>query len=66
MSRGRLVVLLAIAAAVGVFFAAGWHRYLSLESLKAQQAALQDWFISRNPRPVRDAGALMELLEAAW
>ena len=43
MSRGRLVVLLLIAAAVGVFFAAGWHRYVSFENLNTQQAALQDW-----------------------
>ena len=43
MSRGRLLVVLLVAAAVVVFFAAGGHRYLSLENLKAQQAALQDW-----------------------
>jgi pyruvate/2-oxoglutarate dehydrogenase complex dihydrolipoamide dehydrogenase (E3) component/uncharacterized membrane protein YdjX (TVP38/TMEM64 family) len=43
VSRGRLAVALLAAAAVAVFFAAGWHRYLSLENLKAQQAALQDW-----------------------
>jgi pyruvate/2-oxoglutarate dehydrogenase complex dihydrolipoamide dehydrogenase (E3) component/uncharacterized membrane protein YdjX (TVP38/TMEM64 family) len=43
VSRGRLTVLLLIAAAIGVFFAAGWHRYLSFENLKAQQAALQNW-----------------------
>jgi pyruvate/2-oxoglutarate dehydrogenase complex dihydrolipoamide dehydrogenase (E3) component/uncharacterized membrane protein YdjX (TVP38/TMEM64 family) len=42
VSRGRLLVLLAIAAAAAVFFAAGWHRYLSFENLKAQQAALQE------------------------
>jgi len=30
------------------------------------EAAMQDWFVSRNPRPVKDAGALQEVLEAAW
>jgi alcohol dehydrogenase class IV len=29
-------------------------------------AAMADWFISRNPRPVASAEALVELLEAAW
>ncbi|HEY1286721.1 MAG TPA: FAD-dependent oxidoreductase [Burkholderiales bacterium] len=43
MSRGRLAVVLLVAAAAAAFFAAGGHRYLSLENLKAQQAALQGW-----------------------
>ena len=43
MSRGRLAVVLLVAAALAVFFAAGGQRYLSLDYLKAQQAALQDW-----------------------
>ena len=30
------------------------------------EAAMQDWFVSRNARPVKDAGALLEVLEAAW
>lgn len=29
-------------------------------------AAMSDWFISRNARPVPNAGVLVELLEAAW
>jgi pyruvate/2-oxoglutarate dehydrogenase complex dihydrolipoamide dehydrogenase (E3) component/uncharacterized membrane protein YdjX (TVP38/TMEM64 family) len=43
VSRGRLAVVLLVAAAAAAFFAAGGHRYLSLDNLKAQQAALQDW-----------------------
>ena len=43
MSRGRLAVVLLAVAAAAVFFAAGWHRYLGFENLKAQQAVLQDW-----------------------
>ena len=43
MSRGRLAVVLLVAAAAAAFFAAGGPRYLSLDYLKAQQAALQDW-----------------------
>ena len=29
-------------------------------------AAMADWFITRNPRPVPDVGTLVNLLEAAW
>jgi uncharacterized membrane protein YdjX (TVP38/TMEM64 family) len=43
VSRGRLAVVLLVAAAAVAFFAVGGHRYLSLENLKAQQAALQNW-----------------------
>jgi len=54
VSRGRLAVALLAAAAVSVFFAAGGHRYLSLDHLKAQQAALQDW---RAAHPAGSAAA---------
>jgi alcohol dehydrogenase class IV len=30
------------------------------------EAAMQDWFVSRNARAVKDAAALLEVLEAAW
>lgn len=30
------------------------------------EAAMGDWFISRNARPVKDVDALLEVLEAAW
>ena len=30
------------------------------------EAAMQDWFVSRNARPVRDAAALLDVLDAAW
>jgi pyruvate/2-oxoglutarate dehydrogenase complex dihydrolipoamide dehydrogenase (E3) component/uncharacterized membrane protein YdjX (TVP38/TMEM64 family) len=43
VSRGRLAVVLLVAAAAVAFFAVGGHRYLSLENLKAQQAALENW-----------------------
>jgi alcohol dehydrogenase class IV len=29
-------------------------------------AAMSDWSISRNPRPVKDVGTLLGVLEAAW
>jgi pyruvate/2-oxoglutarate dehydrogenase complex dihydrolipoamide dehydrogenase (E3) component/uncharacterized membrane protein YdjX (TVP38/TMEM64 family) len=58
VSRGRLVVLLAIAAAVGLFFAAGGHRYLSFENLNAQQAALREW------RAAHPAGAAIAFFAA--
>lgn len=30
------------------------------------EAAMADWFIGRNPRPIPDAATLLGLLEAAW
>ncbi len=30
------------------------------------QAAMHDWFLHLNPRPVEDEGVLMQILEAAW
>lgn len=33
---------------------------------KIADAAMLDWFISRNARPVPNAGVLLEVLEAAW
>jgi pyruvate/2-oxoglutarate dehydrogenase complex dihydrolipoamide dehydrogenase (E3) component/uncharacterized membrane protein YdjX (TVP38/TMEM64 family) len=44
MSRSRLLLLAVIAIAVATFFAAGGHRYLGFESLKAQQAAIQEYY----------------------
>jgi pyruvate/2-oxoglutarate dehydrogenase complex dihydrolipoamide dehydrogenase (E3) component/uncharacterized membrane protein YdjX (TVP38/TMEM64 family) len=58
VSRGRLAVALLAAAALAVFFAAGGHRYLSLENLKAQQAALQGW------RAAHPAGAIAAFFAA--
>jgi pyruvate/2-oxoglutarate dehydrogenase complex dihydrolipoamide dehydrogenase (E3) component/uncharacterized membrane protein YdjX (TVP38/TMEM64 family) len=43
VSRGRLLVVIAIVLGVVAFFAAGGPRYLSFEHIKAQQAALQSW-----------------------
>jgi len=54
VSRGRLAVVLLAVAAAAVFFAAGWHRYLGFENLKAQQAVLQDW---RAAHPAASAAA---------
>jgi pyruvate/2-oxoglutarate dehydrogenase complex dihydrolipoamide dehydrogenase (E3) component/uncharacterized membrane protein YdjX (TVP38/TMEM64 family) len=58
VSRGRLIVVLALAAAIAVFFAAGWHRYFSFDNLKAQQAVLQDW------RAAHPAGAALAFFAA--
>jgi pyruvate/2-oxoglutarate dehydrogenase complex dihydrolipoamide dehydrogenase (E3) component/uncharacterized membrane protein YdjX (TVP38/TMEM64 family) len=44
MSRSRLLLLAVIGLLVAAFFAAGGHRYLSFESLKTQQAAIQDYY----------------------
>jgi len=40
MSRGRLIFLLLLAALIAGFFALGLQRYLTLDYLKAQQAAI--------------------------
>jgi pyruvate/2-oxoglutarate dehydrogenase complex dihydrolipoamide dehydrogenase (E3) component/uncharacterized membrane protein YdjX (TVP38/TMEM64 family) len=46
VSRARLLVAIAVAAAVLAFFAAGGQRYLSFDFVKAQQAAIQAWYAS--------------------
>jgi pyruvate/2-oxoglutarate dehydrogenase complex dihydrolipoamide dehydrogenase (E3) component/uncharacterized membrane protein YdjX (TVP38/TMEM64 family) len=43
LSRTRLLVALAFAAAAIAFFGAGGHRYFSFDNLKAQQAVLEGW-----------------------
>jgi uncharacterized membrane protein YdjX (TVP38/TMEM64 family) len=43
LSRARLAVALFLVVALVAFFAAGGPRYLSFETLKAQQAALEAW-----------------------
>jgi pyruvate/2-oxoglutarate dehydrogenase complex dihydrolipoamide dehydrogenase (E3) component/uncharacterized membrane protein YdjX (TVP38/TMEM64 family) len=54
VSRGRLAVVAALVAALALFFAAGWHDYLSFDNLKAQQATLDAW---RNAHPAGVAAA---------
>ncbi|HEX6827630.1 MAG TPA: FAD-dependent oxidoreductase [Burkholderiales bacterium] len=44
MNRRKLLLLAAIAALVAAFFYFDARQYLSLESLKAQRAALETWF----------------------
>ena len=44
MSRGRLLVLAIIAAALVAFFATGSYRYFTFENLKAQQAAIDAYY----------------------
>jgi pyruvate/2-oxoglutarate dehydrogenase complex dihydrolipoamide dehydrogenase (E3) component/uncharacterized membrane protein YdjX (TVP38/TMEM64 family) len=46
VSRARLLLFLAIAAAVAAFFAAGGQRYFSFDYVKAQQAAIEAWYAS--------------------
>ena len=41
MKKRRLFVVAAIVALIAVFFAAGGHRYLTFEAIKAQQAAIE-------------------------
>lgn len=44
MSRGRIVLLIVLVALIAAFFAFGLQRYLTLEYLKAQQAAIADLY----------------------
>src|SRR5688572_21249773 len=61
LSRARIAVLAAIALALIAFFAAGGHRYLSFEHLKAQQAALSSW---RDAHPAGAAAGFFALYVA--
>jgi pyruvate/2-oxoglutarate dehydrogenase complex dihydrolipoamide dehydrogenase (E3) component/uncharacterized membrane protein YdjX (TVP38/TMEM64 family) len=58
VSRGRLAVVLLVAAVAVAFFVLGGHRYLSLENLKAQQAGLEAW------RAAHPAGAAVAFFAA--
>jgi pyruvate/2-oxoglutarate dehydrogenase complex dihydrolipoamide dehydrogenase (E3) component/uncharacterized membrane protein YdjX (TVP38/TMEM64 family) len=40
VSRGRLVVLVLVVAAIAAFFASGAHRYFTFEQIKSEQARL--------------------------
>ena len=44
MSRGRLLVAAVLALGIGAFFALGGYRYLSFQTIKAQQAEIQSWY----------------------
>jgi pyruvate/2-oxoglutarate dehydrogenase complex dihydrolipoamide dehydrogenase (E3) component/uncharacterized membrane protein YdjX (TVP38/TMEM64 family) len=46
MSASRLAVLALIAALAAAFFAFGGHRYLTFESIKAQQAAIEAYYLA--------------------
>jgi pyruvate/2-oxoglutarate dehydrogenase complex dihydrolipoamide dehydrogenase (E3) component/uncharacterized membrane protein YdjX (TVP38/TMEM64 family) len=48
MKRGRLALVLVIAALIAVFFAFGLNRYFTLEFFKAQQTAI-DAYVRANP-----------------
>ena len=44
MNLKRLALAALVALGIAAFFAAGGHRYLTFESLKAQQASLESWY----------------------
>jgi pyruvate/2-oxoglutarate dehydrogenase complex dihydrolipoamide dehydrogenase (E3) component/uncharacterized membrane protein YdjX (TVP38/TMEM64 family) len=46
MSKSRLVVLALIAVLIAAFFALGGHRYLTFDAIKAQQAAILEYYQS--------------------
>ncbi|MGA7986213.1 MAG: FAD-dependent oxidoreductase [Burkholderiales bacterium] len=48
MSRSRLALAVGIVVLVAAFFAAGGQRYLSFETIKAQQGALLDYYASHS------------------
>jgi pyruvate/2-oxoglutarate dehydrogenase complex dihydrolipoamide dehydrogenase (E3) component/uncharacterized membrane protein YdjX (TVP38/TMEM64 family) len=55
MNRKRIVMLLALALAIGLFFIFDLGQYLSLDYLKSQQAALQEY---RQAHPLRTAAVM--------
>jgi pyruvate/2-oxoglutarate dehydrogenase complex dihydrolipoamide dehydrogenase (E3) component/uncharacterized membrane protein YdjX (TVP38/TMEM64 family) len=61
MNKLRLAVLLAIAGLAAAFFALGGHRYLSLEQLRAQHAAIQSY---RDAHPWEAGAAFFALYVA--
>ena len=46
MSRARLIVFAVVVLALAVFFAAGGLRYFTFENVKAQQAAIESWYLA--------------------
>ena len=48
MNKGRLLVLLVIAALIAAFFAFGLHRHLTLDTFRSQQAAI-DAYVRTHP-----------------
>jgi len=48
MNKGRLLVLLVIAALIAAFFAFDVHRYLTLDTFRSQQAAI-DTYVRAHP-----------------
>ena len=61
MSLRKLLLLAAIAVAIALFFAFDLDRYLSLDALKAQQAAIDAW---RAARPLAAAAIYFALYVA--
>jgi pyruvate/2-oxoglutarate dehydrogenase complex dihydrolipoamide dehydrogenase (E3) component/uncharacterized membrane protein YdjX (TVP38/TMEM64 family) len=61
MNKLRLAVLIAIAGLAAAFFALGGHRYLSLEQLRAQHAAIQSY---RDAHPWEAGAAFFALYVA--
>ena len=48
MNKGRLLVLLLIAALIAAFFAFDLHRHLTLDTFRSQQAAI-DTYVRAHP-----------------
>ncbi|MFN9773631.1 MAG: TVP38/TMEM64 family protein, partial [Burkholderiales bacterium] len=62
MTARRVLLLLAIAAAIGTFFAFDLDRFLTLESVKARQTELEAWV---EARPFATAGAFFAIYVVA-
>ena len=61
MKSSRLLVVALIVAGIAAFFLSGGHRYLSFETVKAQQAAINAWYLAH---PL-EAGAAFFVLYVA-
>jgi pyruvate/2-oxoglutarate dehydrogenase complex dihydrolipoamide dehydrogenase (E3) component/uncharacterized membrane protein YdjX (TVP38/TMEM64 family) len=62
MTARRVLLLLAIVAAIGAFFAFDLDRYLTLESVKGRQAELEAWV---DARPFATASAFVAIYVVA-
>jgi pyruvate/2-oxoglutarate dehydrogenase complex dihydrolipoamide dehydrogenase (E3) component/uncharacterized membrane protein YdjX (TVP38/TMEM64 family) len=65
VSRARLLVVALLVVAIAVFFAAGGHRYLGFDNVKAQVAAAQGYYQAHPLQTVAAYFALYVVLAAA-
>ena len=61
MKSSKIVVVVVLVVVIAAFFALGGHRYLSIEQFKAQQAAIQAYYLAH---PLQTAAVFFALYVA--